>query len=184
MVPYINMDRSDQQLVADYLKGDEKSLEILIQQYLKPIYNFVYRYAGNAQDAEDITQDVFMKVWRNLKKFDRQKSFKSWIFTIAKNASIDALKKKKPAPFSEFSVIETIADPSPSPNEIFERKEISQMLSLLINKLPLKYREVLFLRYSNGLAFQKIAESLNEPLNTVKSRHRRALITLKKFLKE
>jgi len=65
---------SDRKLIADYLKGDEKSLEILIQQYLKPIYNFVYRYAGNAQDAEDITQDVFVKVWRNLKKFDRQKA--------------------------------------------------------------------------------------------------------------
>lgn len=174
---------SDRKLIAGYLNGDEKSLEILIQQYLKPIYNFAHRYAGNAQDAEDITQDVFVKVWRNLKKFDRQKSFKAWIFTIAKNTSIDALKKRKPALFSEFSAIEKIADPSPSPNEIFERKEISQMLNLLINKLPLKYRNVLFLRYNNNLAFQEIAETLNKPINTVKSRHRRALIILKKFLK-
>lgn len=160
---------------------DEKSLEILIKQYLKPIYNFVYRYAGNAQDAEDITQDVFVKVWRNLKKFDRQKSFKAWIFTIAKNTSIDFLKKKKTIPLSSF---DTLIDPSPLPYEILEQKGMGEMLSRAINKLSPKYRTVLSLSYNKHLTFREIAESLNEPLNTVKSRYRRALIILKKFLQE
>ena len=73
---------SDQKLIADYLGGDEKALEILIYRYLKPIYSFVYRYVGNEQEAEDITQEIFVKAWRNLKKFNQNKSFKTWIFTI------------------------------------------------------------------------------------------------------
>jgi len=88
------MERLDSQLIADYLKGDEKSLEILFGRYLKPIYSFVYRFVGEGQEVEDVVQDIFLKVWRNLKKFDRSRSFKTWIFSIAKNTAIDYLKKK------------------------------------------------------------------------------------------
>ncbi|MBI4159946.1 sigma-70 family RNA polymerase sigma factor [Candidatus Wolfebacteria bacterium] len=73
----------------------EVSLELLIRRYLKPIYGFTYRYVGAGQDTEDVTQETFVKVWRNLKKFDQNKSFKTWIFSIAKNTAIDFLKKKK-----------------------------------------------------------------------------------------
>src|SRR3990167_1769993 len=149
------MDKSDQQLVADYIQGDEASLELLIRGYLKPIYSFTYRYAGNAQDAEDITQEVFVKVWRHLKGFNRQKSFKTWIFSIAKNACIDFLKKKKTTPFSEFEneegenmIIETLADPSPLPPELFERAGIAQILAAAMERLSSKYRIILFLRYN------------------------------------
>ncbi|MFA6919366.1 MAG: sigma-70 family RNA polymerase sigma factor, partial [Patescibacteria group bacterium] len=92
----------DEQLVQQYLSGDEKSLEVLIQKYLKPIYNFVYRYVGDMANAEDLTQEVFVKVWKNIKKFDRKKSFKTWIFCIAKNTAFDYLRKKKSIPLSNF----------------------------------------------------------------------------------
>ena len=185
------MDRSDQQLIACYLKGDENSLEILIKHYLKPIYSFVYRYIGNSQDAEDITQEVFVKTWRNLKKFDRNRSFKTWIFSIAKNTCIDALKKKKTIPFSKFAneegknvLLETLVDPAPLPNELFERADITKMLTSVTEKLSPQYRMVLFLRYNDHFTFREIAEVSGEPLHTVKSRHRRALIQLKKLLTE
>ena len=179
----------DQDLILQYQNGDQKSLELLIRRYLKPIYNFVYRYTGNAQDAEDITQETFVKVWRNLKKFDQQKSFKTWIFSIAKNSCIDFLKKKRAIPFSEFenkegenTLTETLADPSPLPNELLEKAGMAQILSLAMEKLSPKYRMVLFLRYNDHFTFREIAESLDEPLNTVKSKHRRALIMLKEIL--
>jgi len=180
---------SDEQLIANCLAGDEKSLEILIKHYLKPIYSFSYRYIGNPQDAEDVTQEVFVKVWRNLKKFDQQKSFKTWIFSIAKNASIDCLRKKKAVPFSNFEnevgeniLTETLADPLPLPDELFERVDIAKMLNTVIQQLSPKYRMVLFLRYNDHFNFREISEALDEPLNTIKSRHRRALIQLKKLL--
>ena len=185
------MNRADDQLIADYLKGDEESLEILIKRYLKPIYSFVYRYTGSGQDAEDITQEVFVKVWRNLKKFDQQRSFKTWIFAIAKNTSIDLLKKKKAIPFSEFEneagenmITETLADPSPLPHELLEKAGMAQMLTSAMDTLSPKYRMVLFLRYNDHFNFREIAESLGEPLNTIKSRHRRALVNLKDLLSD
>ena len=186
-MPEIN----DEQLVKKYLKGDEKSLEILIQQYLKPVYNFVYYYVNSASDAEDITQEVFVRMWKNLKRFDQQKKFKTWLFSIAKNASIDFLRRKKTLPFSNFDdekgdniLMDTLKDSSPLPDEILEQKNETQSLSSAIKKLSPKYRLVLDKHYNNDLTFREIAQSLNEPLHTIKSRYRRALIYLKKIFTE
>ncbi|MGC9049169.1 MAG: RNA polymerase sigma factor [Patescibacteria group bacterium] len=177
-------------MIEKYLQGDEKSLEVLILTYIKPIYSFVYRYVGNGQDAEDITQEIFVKVWRNLKKFDQNKSFKTWIFSIAKNTAIDFLKKKKAIPFSEFEnedgenmLTEILADPSPLPQELLERAGVAQALTSAMEKLSPKYRMVLFLRYNDHFTFREISEILGESINTVKSRHLRAIAMLKKLLK-
>src|SRR3990167_6112895 len=181
----------DEILIRKYLAGDKQSLELLIKQYLKPIYSFVSRYVGNGQEAEDITQEVFVRVWRNLKKFDQSKSFKTWVFSIAKNASLDFLKKKKAIPFSEFDteeggnrITDTLADPSTLPLELLEKAGMARMLNEAMEKLSPQSRMVLFLRYNDHFNFREIAESLNEPLNTVTSRHRRALIMLKNLLSE
>ncbi len=180
---------SDQILIEKYLQGDEKSLEALILAYLKPLYSFICRYVGNAQDAEDITQEVFVKVWRYLKRFDQNKSFKTWIFSIAKNTSLDFLKKKKTIPFSEFDneagenmLTETLADPTPLPDKLLERAGVAEELNLAMQKIAPQYRMVLFSRYNDHFTFREIAETLGESLNTVKSRHRRALIMLRKLL--
>lgn len=184
------INNSDQILIRKYLQGDEKSLEVLILTYLKPIYSFTYRYVGSARDAEDITQEVFVKVWRHLKRFDQSKSFKTWVFAIAKNTAIDFLRKKKAIPFSDFDtesggniIADTVADAAKLPQEIFKQKEITQTLESAMTELSPKYRIVLFLRYNDHFTFREIAESLDEPLHTVKSRHRRALVMLKKLLK-
>lgn len=180
---------NDVLLIESYLKGDEKSLEILVGRYLRPIYSFVYRFAGDRQNAEDVAQEVFVKVWRNIGKFNREKNFKTWIFSIAKNTAIDFLKKKKAIPFSSFEneegenvFAETLADPSPLPDEIFERAGIAEILNNAMGNLSPKYRAVLFLHYNDHFTFREIAEILGEPLDTVKSRHRRALIKLKELL--
>ncbi len=180
---------TDEQLVAEYLDGNEAALHTIIERYLRPIYGFVYRYVGSSGDAEDITQDVFVSVWRNIRKFDRAKKFKTWIFAIAKNASLNWLSKKKPRSFSEFEdeggdnpLLESAADTAPLPDKIFERSDFTDKLTEAINKLHPKYREVLLLHYNSGFTFQEIAELSKEPLNTVKSRHRRALVLLRGFI--
>lgn len=179
----------DWKLVENYLKGDEKSLEILIKKYLKPVYGLAYKYVGNPQEAEDITQEVFVKIWKNLKKFDKQKNFKNWIFSIAKNTAIDFLKKKKAMQFSDFEnekgkniLTETIIDSSLLPTELLARKDMLGMLMKAMNKLLPKYRKVLLLRHNDDLTFREISQITGESLNTVKSRHRRALVMLKKLL--
>jgi len=170
-------EKADAQLVGQYLNGDEKSLEILIKKYLKPIYGFVYKYTGNAQEAEDLTQEVFVKMWRHLKKYNKNKSFKTWLFSIAKNTCIDWLRKKKTIPISELKE-------RGENDNFFEQVSISQLLQSATNNLLPKYQTVLSLYYNDNLNFREIAEKLNEPLDTIKSRHRRALIILKKHLNE
>ncbi len=179
----------DEQLIAYYLNGQENALELLIKRYLRPIYSFVYRLVGNAQESEDITQEVFVRAWRNLKKFDQRKSFKTWLFSIAKNASIDSLRKKKAIPFSNFEtdkgenlLTKNLVDGTSLPDVIFEKVELGQTLAKVMEKIAPSYRIILFLRYNDHFTFSEIAAALGEPLNTVKSRHRRALLILKKIL--
>ncbi len=178
---------NEAELIGKYLKGDEKSLEILVSIYLKPIYSFVFRQVGKKDESEDITQDIFIKVWKNIKRFDQSKSFKTWIFTIAKNTVIDSQRKKKTIPLSSFEnadgknmVIEKISDSSPLPSEIFYKKNLKQGLDFSIKKLNPEFQTILFLRYNDHFKFREIADILGEPLQTVKSRHRRAVIALKK----
>ncbi|MCX6744106.1 MAG: sigma-70 family RNA polymerase sigma factor [Candidatus Parcubacteria bacterium] len=182
---------NDLNLITQYLQGDEKSLQILIGNNLKLVYSFVYHYVGNSADAEDITQTVWVQVWRNLKKFDQQKSFKTWVLSITKNACLDFLKKKKNLPFSSFEkengknfVLDTIRDSSPLPAEQYEQTTLAFRLNAAINKLSDKYSKVLRQHFFSQSTFQEIAVSTGESLNTVKSRYRRALLVLRKILVE
>lgn len=184
-------EKNDVKLINEYLKGNKESLGILVKLHLKPIYGFVLRYVRNGRDAEDLTQEIFIKAWRNLKQFDQQRNFQAWIFGIARNACIDFLRKEKTLPFSEFEneegkniIADTLVDPNPLPNEIFEKTNIKKILDTTINQLSPKYRLVLNLYYNGNFTLREIAESLKEPLHTIKSRHRRALIQLKKLLPE
>src|SRR4030042_2442046 len=98
-----HMDASDNNLVEEYLNGREEAFAELLKKYLGPVYNFLYRITNNKEAAEDISQDAFFKVWKNLKRFDQNRNFKTWLFAIAKNTAFDWLKKKKELPFSLFA---------------------------------------------------------------------------------
>jgi len=181
---------SDVQLIEEYLQGKEESLRDLFSRYLKPIYTFIFRYINDGNETQDLTQEVFIRVWKNLKKFDRRKNFKPWIFKIAKNIAIDFLRHKKNIPFSNFendqenSLAETISDPAPLPSELFADQEIKLKLEAALQKLAPQYRLVLMMYYNDQNNFREIAEILNESLNTIKSRQRRAIIDLRKLLIE
>ncbi len=177
---------SDQQLISNYLKGDEKSLDLLVKRYLNQIYGFVFKYVNDKEIAEDITQETFLKVWRNLKKVDKNKSFKSWIYTIAKNTALDFLKKKKSVPFSRFErddgkniLFDVLPDKRLLPDKVSELLELKKAFLSAIAELSIKYKTVLSLYYYQYLNFREISEVLEEPINTIKSRHRRGLVLLK-----
>lgn len=179
---------NDNRIIQKILSGDEKAFAEIVKIYLKAIYNFLYRLAGDRDAAEDMTQETFVKAWKNLKKFDQKRSFKTWLFTIAKNTAFDWLKKKKEIPFSNFTDeegenwLENVADENILPDEILERKNIAEELDEILQKLPPHYRVILLLRYKEEFSLHEIAEILGEPYNTIKSRHQRGLANLKKFL--
>ena len=178
---------TDKKLIQQYLRGDEKSLEILIARYLKQIYSFVYKNVGNIAEAEDITQDVFLKVWKNIRKFDQKRNFKPWIFQIAKNTCIDSLRKKKTIPFSSFEnekgqnvLAENIAA---APINIIGNLSDKKVLATAMQFLSEKDQKIINMRHNDGMSFKEIAENFQEPINTIKSRYRRTLSLLKKNIK-
>ncbi len=174
----------DIKLIEEYLEGNDDSLKELFDVYTTPIYNFAYRFAKEDY-SDDIVQDTFLKIWKNIKKFDKSKSsFKTWIFTIARNTIIDFLKKKKSVVFSDLDnneneFIDGIKDLGEIPDEAFSRLEDEKMLNTFLDSLSIQYREVLILHYQEDMTFKEIGETLDKPLNTVKSYHQRAIQILK-----
>lgn len=185
------METEDKKLITDFLEGDADALALLIERNLKLVYRYAFRITRDTEDAEDITQETFVKLWKNIEKFDSDKNFRTWLLGIAHNTSIDLLRKRKSFVFSDFetseggnSITETIADPSPLAPEIFEQAEKRKLLDTALAKLPFMYREVLTLYFDEDLTFSEIGEILGKPLNTVKSQQRRALESLRKILKD
>jgi RNA polymerase sigma-70 factor (ECF subfamily) len=180
---------TDEELVGLYLDGDEHAFTEIVQRHIKPLYNFVLRLSGNGRDAEEIVQESFVKVWKHMKNFRQGEKFKTWLYTISRNTTIDVLRKKKSILFSAFETDDgnnmlenTVPDNELLPDELFENTERKEFAEKLLENLPLHYREVLLLRYQGELDFSEIASALGKSVNTVKSQHRRALLALRKEL--
>lgn len=177
----------DLELINLYIHGDDGALKEIIEKYTPQIYNFIRRFIG-ANEADDITQEVFIKVWKNLKKFNQNKSsFKTWIFTIARNTVIDFMRKKKNVLFSsldseDINFSETIKDESILPDEILQKLQDVDLLNSSLEKLPETYQTVLILHYQEEMTFDEISQVLGKPLNTVKNHHLRAILQLKKIV--
>ena len=182
-------DYSDEQLVGAYLKGNREALNILIKRYLAPIFNYALSFLKDEAAAEDLTQEVFVKVWRKIKKFDKKYKFKNWLYAIAKNTCLDYLKKNKAINFSELNLTDDnllfedlIKATGLSPREELESAHETDILNSAIDKLPEKYKTAVKLHYLGGFKFREIANQLKESIETIKSRNRRGLIKLKKYL--
>lgn len=182
---------TDEQLIKLAIKEDKTALEMLVARYIKIVYCFVYKYARNREDAEDITQEIFIKVWKNLNKFDNDKKFRPWLYEIAKNTSLDFLKKKKAIPFSHLDSEEdyylgrfdTIGGNTvKSPAVMAEQSFLVNKLSSVIKILSPKYAEIISLYHEQELNFREIAEMKGKSINTIKSRYRRALSLVKRII--
>ena len=183
------MNKTDEQLISDYLDGNEKALNTLVDRYLTNVYNFALKLTSDTQAAEDVTQESFIKAWKNIRGFKHSSSFQTWLFAITRNASIDWLRTKKDLAFSAFEneqgvnmLTETLALNELSPDELLRRAEDARFIKALLNELDPLYRDVLTLRYSSNMTFEAIGEILKRPLHTVKSQHRRAIIALRRSL--
>ncbi|MFH1255342.1 MAG: RNA polymerase sigma factor [bacterium] len=173
---------TDEQLIKAYIKGDRKALDFLIKRYLTPIFNYALSFAKDRAASEDLTQEIFVKVWKKIKSFNNKYKFKNWIYAIAKNTCLDYLKKNKTINFSELNLTDD--------NLLFENL-IAQAgtpiaeegdLYSAIGKLPEKHKKIVNLHYYEGFKFREIAKILKQPLNTVKSANRRALAKLKSVI--
>lgn len=175
---------TDEQLVALALKKNEPALTELIKRYLKLGYFIAYQCSQNQTDAEDIVQEIFVKIWQKLNKFDSERKFKAWFYEVAKNTALDYIRKRKEISFTEWE--QTIGQEID--NLLFKNEVLSsqidqdianQSLQKATLQLPEKYYEVLDLHHKQDMNFRQIATQLGESINTVKSRYRRALQSIK-----
>ena len=183
--------QTDEELVARAAGGDDQALEELIARYLREVYSFAFRLVGQQEEAEDVAQETFVKVWRNLKKYNpRFSKFKTWLMRIARNTCVDHLRKQKAVPFSRFegeegenALTDEMRSDEPRPDELMALAQDAQMLERALAQLTPPHREVLLLRYQEGLSFAEVSAVTGTSQNTVKSRHRRALHHLRAILR-
>lgn len=180
---------SESQLIEAYRHGEANAFDALVKRHIGPIYRYLFRITQDQHSAEDLAQETFIKAWKNLSRFDIKRPFNVWLFTIARNTAFDYLKKKKALTFSDLegqegedTFAESIKDERPLSLEVLENKERAADLDAALAQLPPNTRSVVLLHNTENMTFQEIAEAMNEPLNTVKSRYRRALESLRKLL--
>jgi RNA polymerase sigma-70 factor (ECF subfamily) len=186
----MKLDLDDKKLVENFLAGDDRAFELLVEKYLKTIYNFLRQFISDQSALEDVTQVTFIKVWKNIRRYEQKKSFKTWVFTIAKNTAFDYLKKKKTVPFSDFiddegnSPLENISADDILPDEMLEREDFAKDLEEKLKKIPENYRVILLMHYKEDFSLQEISQILDRSYNTIKSQHSRALQALRKVFEK
>lgn len=184
------MESSDKKIIDRVLRGETEVFEVLIKRYQIPIINYVYRMMGDYETAVDLSQEVFLKVYLSLDKYDKAYKFSTWLYKIASNQTIDHLRKRKLKTVSIDQPPESqddarpfeIASSNPGPDELFFSKDLQERIEAALGALPEEYRELLVLRHVNGLSYNEIAEVSRLPLGTVKNRIFRARKKLKEIV--
>jgi len=183
------MSQPEAGLVRRCLAGDEKAYRDLVEMYQPRIYSLALRMVRRAEDAEDVVQETFVRMFRALDRYDPTRPFGAWLFSIASRLCIDQLRRRKLQPISltqrdrddeEYEI--EVVDPGIRPDEATARNEEEERTRVLIDSLPPHYRIVVLLRHQQDLAYEEIAEALHLPLGTVKARIHRARALLKERL--
>jgi RNA polymerase sigma factor (sigma-70 family) len=187
-------DISDAVLAQKTLAGDQRAFEALVQRYSVPLFNLIYRFLGDYDQACDILQQVFMRFYTSLPTLNTGDPFKAWLFLVARNCCVDELRRRRRYAI-QFSRLEStnsetdstpltdMPDTSPLPEELAERHDLQQCLHHAIQNLPPKFRSVVLLRYTAQLSFSEIGKVLCMPEATAKTYFHRAKILLRASLK-
>jgi len=179
-------------LVRRCLGGDERAYRELVERYQARVFSLALRMVRQRQDAEDLTQDTFVRMFRAAERYDPNRPFSSWLFTIAARLCIDHIRRRRikavsltrSEPGSEEEHDIDVVDPGLAPDEVTTRHEEERRTQELIDGLPPHYRIVVMLRHQQDLSYEEIADVLNLPLGTVKARIHRARGLLRARIEE
>lgn len=172
---------SDRELMKRFLGGEVEGFNLLVENYKTKLFGLLYRLLGNKEEAEDILQETFLRVYRERESYDFNYSFSTWIYTIALNLFRNEYKKKRRAKLLSLDAL--FNRPDLNSENFGNKNRLSSILEKTIRTLPMKYRNAFVLRDVDQLSYEEVALSLNVPLGTVKSRVNRARRILKKKLK-
>jgi RNA polymerase sigma-70 factor (ECF subfamily) len=180
--PFEGLD--DSRVVQAFLGGDARGFTVLVVRYQTRLLNFIYRTIGDRERAEDLVQEVFVRVHRHLHRFDQSKKFSTWIYTIASNLAKNELRNRSRNPLVLFQTIKKqweadhrplqFEDPSSRPDDLYRKRHLRELVEGSVAQLPEHHRVVFVLRELEGKSYEEIAEITGCNLGTVKSRLNRA----------
>jgi RNA polymerase sigma-70 factor, ECF subfamily len=168
--------RSDEELAVEARRGSEAAFRELVERFERPVYGLLLRIVRRPDQAEDLAQETFVKAWKALDRFDASRKFSSWIFKIAHNSALDALRRRGDEPLSLDALLgdaeerpEPPADPNAEdPLVRTTARAAGRALEAAMGLLRPQYREILLLRFAEGLSYEEIADVTGSPLGTVK----------------
>ena len=174
----------DSGVVSAFLDGEQRAFDELVNRYQNRLLNFVYRTTGDRERAEDLVQEVFVRVYRHIHRFDRSRKFSTWIYTIASNLAKNELRNRSRNPLVLFQTIRRnwedddrplqFEDPGSRPDDLYRKRHLREVVEDAVEKLPPHHRNVFVLRELEGKSYEEIAEITGCNLGTVKSRLNRA----------
>ena len=187
-------DDSDESLMLRYRDGDVRAFELLVTRHRKALFNFILRFVRDTAQAEDVTQETFLRLVKGADAYERQAKFTTWLYTIARNLCVDASRRGKhrkaaslDAPIGDddgASLLDLVPDGGAAVDRQAQSRELGVRLKQALESLPDEQREIFLLREVADLQFNEIANVVGCPENTVKSRMRYALEKLREALEE
>lgn len=182
------MDQKEKRLIKKVKKGDQQAFAELVDRYKNGVFAICFRMVGNTQEAEDLSQEAFIRAYNHIDQYDHERKFSTWLFRIATNLSIDFLRRRKTSvsldtvvPGTEGLSLNTILpDNGELPDEQMVRRENEEMVQSEIKKLPEKYRSAVVLKYIEDLSLKEISDIMDIPVGTVKTRIHRGREMLRK----
>ncbi len=181
---------TDEELIARFQQGDNYAFDLLVKRYKDPLLNFVYRFVGEREEAEDIVQETFLRLFKNKHYYREIAKFSTWIYTIAGNLAKTELRRRKRRKLlsishfmstdKDYDIPDEDSNPERDTNTVITDKIIQQA----IDKLSPKFKQVILLRDVQGFSYEEIAQIVGIPLGTVKSRVNRARLKLQEDLQQ
>ena len=185
------MSLSDSTLITQFISGNNQSFSILVDRYQKRVYGFIFSKVKDAELADDVFQDTFVKVIKNLRlgKYKDEGRFLSWVMRIAHNIIMDHFRKinrlpKHESKHEDLDVLDRLVEQSSSIEDLMIETQIHADLSLLIDELPQTQKEVLRMRLFQEMSFKDIGEQTGVSINTALGRMRYAVLNLRKLIEE
>jgi len=182
-------DRSDEDLLHDAAHGDLRAFDVIVRRYRDRLLNFVFRFLGEREAAEDVVQETFLRVLQKSEKYRASARFSTWLFTIAGNLAKSELRRRKQwhllsLDWDEYAKRRVeIPDDARRPDELAETEIATEAIQRAIESLSPKYRQLLILRDIQGIPYEEIAQIVGCPVGTVKSRLNRGRLRLQEKLK-
>ncbi len=183
---------TDSTLINQAKSGDAQAYDKLLNKYRNSVYNLVYRMVRDVEEAEDLTQEAFIKAFNSLAQFNEDYAFSTWLYKIATNNCIDFFRKRKlqtlsidkPIQYKDSEIHQELPDPELNPEKSILAGERSSIIREAIESLPEKYYTAIVLRHTEEKSYEEIAEILHLPIGTVKARIFRAREMLNKALRD